>query len=92
MNYFIGAIVGIVWGALAAIVNSFITKSCIAKGTQKAITSMNAAHMVNDLIALAVVYFLRHVLPFSFEATIIGTAVSLSLLSVILTFKMGKKM
>lgn len=92
MNYVIGAIVGLVWGALAAVINSLITKSCIAKGTQKAITTMNAVHMANDLVALAVVYFLRHILPFSFEAAIIGTAVSLSLLSVIITFKMGKKM
>lgn len=92
MNYLIGAIVGLVWGALAAIVNSLITKSCIEKGTQKAITTMNGAHMGVDLVALAVVYFLRHLLPFSFEATIIGTAVSLSLLSVILTFKMGRKL
>lgn len=92
MNYLIGAIVGLFWGALAAIVNSLITKSCIEKGTQKAITAMNGAHMGVDLVALAVVYFLRHLLPFSFEATIIGTAVSLSLLSVILTFKMGRKL
>ena len=37
MNYVIGAVVGLLWGALIAWVNSRINKSAIAKNTTKAL-------------------------------------------------------
>ena len=37
MNYVIGAVVGLLWGAVIAWVNSRINKSAIAKNTTKAL-------------------------------------------------------
>lgn len=89
MTYLIGAVVGLLWGALAAFVNSRITKSAIKKGTNNAIMSMNFAHMFIDLVALAVVFFLRRLLPFSFEATLIATAAAMSIITIIFNYSMS---
>lgn len=89
MNYLIGAVVGLLWGALAAFVNSRITKSAIKKGTNSAIMTMNFAHMFIDLVALAVVFFLRRLLPFSFEATLIATAAAMSIITIIFNYSMS---
>ena len=89
MNYLIAAVVGLAWGALAAFVNSRITIKCLAKNTAKAITLMNIAHMAVDVAALAVVYFVRGLLPFSFEATLFAAAAALSIVTIIFTFKIS---
>lgn len=86
MNYAIGAVLGLIWGALAAFINSRITKKALATGTQNAVMIMNAAHMAVDIAALAIVYFLRNILPFSFEATLIATAAALSIVTIIFTY------
>ena len=49
MNYVIGALAGLVWGALGAYLNSLITKKCLAAGDEKAIVGMNLAHMAVDI-------------------------------------------
>lgn len=89
MNYVIAALVGLLWGALAAFANSRITLKCIAKNTASAITVMNLAHMAVDVAALAVVFLLRGLLPFSFEATLIATAAALSIVTIIFTYKIS---
>lgn len=89
MNYVIAALVGLLWGTLAAFVNSRITLKCIAKNTASAITVMNLAHMAVDVAALAVVFLLRGLLPFSFEATLIATAAALSIVTIIFTYKIS---
>ena len=87
MKYVIAAVVGLVWGALAAFVNSRITIKCLAKNTAKAITVMNLAHMAVDVVALAIVFLVRGLLPFSFEATLIATAISI--VTIIFTYKIS---
>lgn len=89
MNYVIGAVVGLLWGALAAFMNSRITKSALKKGSNNAVMGMNAAHMFVDLVALAVVFFLRRLLPFSFEATLIATAAAMSILTIVFNYSMS---
>lgn len=89
MKYAIGAVVGLLWGALAAFVNSRITKSALAKETQSAVLSMNAAHMAVDIAALAAVFLLRKYLPFSYEAALIATAASLSIVNIVFTYKIS---
>lgn len=89
MKYAIGAVAGLLWGALAAFINSRITKSALAKGTQNAVMSMNVAHMAVDIVALAVVFLLRSLLPFSFEAALIATAAGLSLVNIVFTYKIS---
>ena len=86
MNYVFGALVGLLWGALAAFVNLKNNQAALKKSTNAAMLGANTARTAVDLIALGTVFLLRKRLPFSFEATIIATAVSLSLLTVVLAY------
>ena len=79
-------LVGLLWGALAAFVNLKINQAALKKSSNAAMLGANTARTAVDLIALGTVFLLRKVLPFSFEATIIATAVSLSLLTVVLAY------
>ncbi len=90
MNYVFGALAGLLWGALAAFVNLKINQAALKKSTNAAMLGANTARTAVDLIALGTVFLLRKVLPFSFEATIIATAVSLSLLTVVLAYWVTK--
>ena len=86
MNYVFGALAGLLWGALAAFVNLKINQAALKKSSNAAMLGANTARTAVDLIALGTVFLLRKVLPFSFEATIIATAVSLCLLTVELAY------
>ena len=86
MNYVFGALAGLLWGALAAFVNLKINQAALKKSSNAAMLGANTARTAVDLIALGTVFLLRKRLPFSFEATIIATAVSLSLLTVVLAY------
>ena len=86
MNYVFGALVGLLWGALAAFVNLKINQAALKKSTNAAMLGANTARTAVDLIALGTVFLLRKVLPFSFEATIIAAAIVLSLLNIVFSF------
>lgn len=89
MKYLIGALAGLVWGALAALLNGYITKKALDKASDKAMFLSNALRLVVDVVALGSVFLLRNVLPFSFEAALVGTAASLSLLMIVFAYKMA---
>ena len=89
MKYLIGALAGLVWGALAALLNGYITKKALDKASDKAMLLSNALRLVVDIAALGSVFLLRNVLPFSFEAALVGTAASLSLLMIVFAYKMA---
>ncbi len=89
MKYLIGALVGLVWGALAALLNGYITKKALDKSNDKAMLLSNALRLVVDVVALGSVFLLRNVLPFSFEAALVGTAASLSILMIVFAYKMA---
>ncbi len=89
MKYLIGALAGLVWGALAALLNGYITKKALDKASDKAMLLSNALRLVVDVVALGSVFLLRNVLPFSFEAALVGTAASLSLLMIVFAYKMA---
>ena len=90
MKYVIGAIVGLLWGALVAWLNSRINKKAIGKNDTKAMMEASLSRTVIDVAALGAVFLLRNVLPFNFEATIAGTAASLGLLTVFFAFQLSK--
>lgn len=90
MKYVIGAVAGLLWGALIAWVNSRINKKAIEKNSEKALLSANFTRTLVDIAALAAVFLLRKVLPFSFEAAICGTAASLGLLTVYFAFLLSR--
>ena len=90
MKYVIGAVVGLLWGALVAWVNSRINRRAIEKNDTKAMMSASLTRTVIDIVALGAVFLLRNVLPFNFEATIAGTAASLGLLTVYFAFQLSR--
>lgn len=89
MKYFIGALAGLVWGALAALLNGYITKKALDKASDKAMLLSNALRLMVDIVALGSVFLLRNVLPFSFETALVGTAASLSILMIVFAYKMA---
>lgn len=91
MNYVIGALVGIAWGAAVSFLNYFITKRSLAKQSTSAVMGTNLVRNVVNIVALAVVFLLRKYLPFSYEATLIATAIAMSAFTIFLTFKLSKK-
>ena len=91
MNYLWGALAGLVWGALWGGLNILILKKSLGKNDSNVLMAGNLARMVVDLAALLLVFLLRKVLPFSYEAMLVGTAVALSVTSLIFAFRYGKK-
>ena len=90
MNFVIGASVGLLWGALIAWLNSRISKKAIAKNSTQSMMAASIARTIIDIAALGAVFLLRNVLPFSFEAALVGTAASLGLLTVCFAFLLSK--
>ena len=91
MNLVLGIAAGLVWGLLAALVNLQINKKALAKGDTNAMLAANLGRTFVDLAALGAVFLLRNILPFSYEGMLIGTAISLSLISVVFAFRLAGK-
>ena len=89
MNFVMGAVIGILWGAVVALVNYTIMKRAIAKGTTKAVMTANICRTALDILALAAVFLLRNVLPYRFEAVITGTALTLGLLTTVFAYRLA---
>lgn len=89
MKYVLGALAGLMWGALAALLNAFITKKALDKNSNKGMLLSNFLRLLVDVAALGAVFLLRKVLPFSFEAAIVGTAAALSLLMIVFAYRMA---
>ena len=91
MNFLWGSLAGLAWGALCGVLNILILKKSLGKNDSNLLMAGNLARMVVDLAALLLVFLLRKVLPFSYEAMLVGTAVALSVTSLIFAFRYGKK-
>ena len=91
MRLLIGVLVGLVWGALAGLLNAFINQKLLARGSTNALMAANLARTAVDFAALAAVYLLRSRLPFPWEGALVGTAVALSLVTIVFAFTFGKK-
>ena len=90
MSYVLGALAGLAWGALAAFINYRINRAAIRKNTNASVMAANLARMAVDLVVLGTVYLLRKLLPFSFEAAIIATAITLSVLTIVFAYRLSK--
>ena len=91
MELLLGGLAGLAWGAVCGVLNILILKKAIAKNNSNAIMAANMGRMAVDLAALGAVYLLRGLLPFSYEAMLVATAVALSVTSLIFAFRYGKK-
>jgi len=90
MTYVIGALAGLVLGALVALLNYNIMKNAVKKNSDKAMLSCNFSRTAVDIISLGAVFLMRNVLPFSFEACLIAMAAIMGLGTVYFSFKIAK--
>ena len=90
MSYVIGALVGLVLGALVALLNYRVMKKAVSKNSNNAMLACNFSRTVVDVVSLGAVFLLRNSLPFSFEACIIAMAAIMGLGTVYFSFKIAK--
>ena len=91
MNVFLGVLAGLVWGTVCGLLNLRILKKALRKNDANVLMAANLGRMAVDLLALLLVFLLRGVLPFSFEAMLVSTAVALSILTLVFALRFGKK-
>lgn len=91
MQMLFGILAGLVWGALCGLLNVGILKRSIGKNENSALMAGNLLRLLVDAAALGAVFLLRGLLPFSFEAALVGTAIALSLVTLVFAFRYGKK-
>ncbi|MBQ9687243.1 MAG: hypothetical protein IJV41_11990 [Oscillospiraceae bacterium] len=87
MNYVIGILAGVVWGGLGALLNNLLLKKTVAGGNTQRVFAVFLTRTVLDVAFLAVIVLARHLLPFSYEMALVGTAGTLGLSSTWLAFR-----
>lgn len=90
MQNVLAIVFGIVWGAAAAFINSLIAKKALEKQDMKAAKNARRVQMLVDIAALGLLVLMREILPFSFEYALISAIISLSVLTTVFLFSMGK--
>ena len=91
MRIVFGVLTGLLWGALGAFLNHRINQAALKKEDGKALAAASTARMGVDLAMLGVIFLLRKVLPFSFEATLLSAGLALSLGSIALAFRLSQR-
>lgn len=91
MNNAFALVFGVLWGALAAFVNSRIAVRAFEKKDAAAAKKARRIQMLVDIAALAVIILLKNVLPFSYEFALVSAIVSLSVLTIVFLFIMGNR-
>lgn len=92
MRYVLGGICGLIWGTLAALLNFEISKRSILRDQTAALLGANLLRVAVDAAALGLVFLLRGVLPFSYEAMLIFTAIAMSLVTIFCAYRMSAKL
>ena len=91
MEIVYGVLAGLAWGAVIGLLNAAVSGAGMKKNSPSAIMAANSIRFIIDIAAFAAVFLLRGVLPFSYEAALIATAVTLSLLTIVTAFQLSKK-
>ena len=91
MQIFLSVLAGLAWGAAVGFVNILVTKKMM-NGSAGQLGAMSLLRTLIDVAALAAVYFTRKLLPLRFEFTLLATAVALSLVTIILSFRLAAGM
>ncbi len=89
MNYVLGIAAGLIWGALAALLNCRISLGAVRKGSEKAMMSANLLRVAVDIAALALPLLIRKSLPFRVELVLVGTAAALGIVMIVFAFKLA---
>lgn len=90
-KFFIGILVGLVWGAAAALLNAVIGKKCVAHNGKGPLGWTNVAQTLINFAALGAVILVRDMLPFRYEGMLVGTAISLSMLGIVFAYMIARK-
>jgi drug/metabolite transporter (DMT)-like permease len=97
MDYVWGALAGLTFGSAVAYLNSRITKHYLDKNRDRvgtegvgAVMGVNGLRQVINVAALAIVFFIRNVLPLPFYAVILGTAAGLTAVSFLFIWRLSK--
>ena len=91
MKYVIGALVGIIWGCIGALINCAITKAAVKKGKDSAMLVANLLRITVDIVLLGTIVLVRDLIPFSFELALVGTVAALSIVNIVFAFKLAAK-
>jgi uncharacterized membrane-anchored protein YhcB (DUF1043 family) len=94
-QYVLGALLGLALGLLFGYGNMRITKRAVKKNNGDGLAAVAATNMLRSLvnvIALAIVFFTRKVVPLPFYATLIATATGLAIGNVFFTWLLTKEM
>ena len=87
----LSAAAGLVWGVAVAFLNAFITKKMASRG-DRALAAGGLIRTLVDAAALAAVFLLRNVIPLRYEVVLIATAIALSLVSIVLSYRLAASM
>jgi len=87
MNYVIGILAGVAWGAVGALINNQLLKRSAAGGDTRKVYAAFLGRTFVDVFMLLVVILVRRWLPFSYEMALVGTAGTLGLATTWLAFR-----
>ena len=79
---------GLIWGGLVGLANMLVTRKMM-RGGANMLTAMSLVRTFVDVAALAAVFFTRDLLPLRFEVVLITTAVVLSLVTIVVSFRLS---
>ena len=91
----LGALLGFVFGLFFGYGNMRITKAAVKKNGGNGLSAVMTTNFIRSLvnvIALAVVFFTRKLVPLPFTATLLGAATGLAVGNVFFTWLLTKEM
>ena len=92
LSYVLAVLAGAVWGVAVGLVNMLIMRAALNKNRDAAFMGANLARTFLDLAAFAAVFLLRNVLPLPYPFVLVGTALGLSMTTIVFSFRLaGKK-
>lgn len=89
-KFLLGVLIGIVWGAVAALIIAAINKKCVDENGEGTSGSANFLNTLVSVIAFAAVVFFKDILPGRYEGILVGTALSMSMLGIVFAFLLAK--
>lgn len=91
MKIALAILLGLLWGALCALLGGFVTRRALAKSSNQALLAGSLTRTLIDLIALGLVFLGRDLLPFDYSYMLIATAVALSLGTILISFRLARR-
>lgn len=91
MTYVLAVLAGAVWGVAVALVNMLIMRGALKKNRDGAFMAANLLRTLLDLAAFAVVFLVRGALPLPYTFVLVGTALGLSMTTIVFSFRLAGK-